>query len=245
MTVIHCLSDNEAACAFAAAEMAAGIERARAARGVAHLSLAGGNTPRRAYELLAPLLDDWSAVELWYGDERCVDPQDPESTHRMVSESLLGAFAARGAGQPLEHRIRGELGAEQATRDYEALLRERVAAGEDGLPTLDVSLLGLGEDGHTASLFPGFPQVEVTEGLCLAVHDSPKPPPDRVTLTVPVLRAARSTLLLATGAGKAQALAAVLRGPDPRVPASLLGGDRLQVIADEAAHPAGAPGAAS
>lgn len=237
MTVVHTLSDSEAAAAFAAAEIAAAIERAREQRGVAHLSLSGGTTPRRAYELLAPLIDDWSGVELWYGDERCVRPDDPESTHLMVAESLLAAIAAHGSPPPLEHRVRGELGPEAAAREYEALLRERVPEGDAGLPALDLNLLGLGEDGHTASLFPGFPQVEAVNGVCLPVRESPKPPPERVTLTVPALRAARSTLLLATGAGKAQALAAVLAGPDPVVPASLVGGDRLQVITDEAAHP--------
>jgi 6-phosphogluconolactonase len=240
MTVVHTLADNEAACAFAAQEMAAGIRRAIAARGVAHVSLAGGGTPRRAYELLAPLLTDWSAVELWYGDERCVDAEDPDSNHLMVAQSLLAAIAAAGAGAPIEHRIVGELGAEAATAAYEALLHERIPLGDDGLPALDVSLLGLGEDGHTASLFPGHAEVTASHGLCLPVHNSPKPPPDRVTLTVPMLRAARTTLLLATGAGKQVPLAAVLVGPDPATPASLLGGDRFQVVTDEAAHPAAA-----
>ncbi len=237
MTVVHTLSDPEAACAFAAAEIAAGIERARSHRGVAHVSLAGGNTPRRAYELLAPLLSDWSGVELWYGDERCVRPEDPESNHRLVADTLLAGIAAHGAPPPLEQRIRGEFGPEGAARDYEKLIRERVAIGDDGLPALDISLLGLGPDGHTASLFPGHPAVDANDALVLPVRDAPKPPPERVTLSVPMLRAARSTLLLATGAEKAQALAGVLAGPDPAVPASLVGDERLQVISDTAAHP--------
>ncbi len=236
MTAVDRLSDAEAACAFAAARIAADLQQALSERGVAHFSLAGGNTPRRAYALVAPLLDDWSAVELWYGDERCVGPDDPDSNHLLVADSLLAAIAAHGvSAPPIEHRMRGELGGEAAAAEYESLLRERVAADEDGLPALDVSLLGLGEDGHTASLFPGHPELTVADALCVAVHDSPKPPPDRVTLTLPVLRAARSTLLLVTGAGKAQALAGVLAGPDPRVPASLVGGPRLHVIGDEAA----------
>jgi 6-phosphogluconolactonase len=207
-------------------------------RGVAHLSLAGGSTPRPAYVRLAGLLEDWSAVELWYGDERCVAPEDPESNHKLVADSLLAHIPA--ASRPLEHRIPGELGPEAAARAYEAQLRARVPPAEEdgagGLPSFDLALLGLGEDGHTASLFPGHPEVDDDTGaLCLPVRDAPKPPPARVTLSLPVLRAARCCLLLVTGAGKAAALASVLAGPDPRVPASLLASERLLVVADAAA----------
>ncbi|HSZ70064.1 MAG TPA: 6-phosphogluconolactonase [Solirubrobacteraceae bacterium] len=276
MTHLTTLADPEAAAARAAQEIARALSEALERRGAAHFALAGGNTPRRAYELLAELLPDWSAIELWYGDERCVDPEDPESNHRLVVESLLARI--RGA-PPREHRMRGELGAEQAARAYAVELREHVpptdarsspaeqpsalaeqrsvpagqrsvpagqrsapAGGQpapSALPALDLALLGLGEDGHTASLFPGHAEVQDDSGaLCLAVHDAPKPPPDRGTLSMPVLRAARRSLLLVTGAGKADALAAVLAGPDPRVPASLLASGRLHVIADDAAAPA-------
>jgi 6-phosphogluconolactonase len=256
MTRVEVLPDPEAAARYAAQEIARALREAVALRGVAHLSLAGGSTPRPAYELLAGLLEEWSTVELWYGDERCVGPEDPESNHRLVAESLL----ARVSGAPpREHRIAGELGPEAAARAYAALLRERVAPAvdgetggsdtEDGLPVLDLALLGLGEDGHTASLFPGHPEVQDSGGaLCLPVRDAPKPPPERVTLSLPVLRAARRPLLLVTGAGKAPALAAVIRDPptpDPRVPASLLVSERLLVVADAAAAAARAraPGA--
>jgi 6-phosphogluconolactonase len=101
---------------------------------------------------------------------------------------------------------------------------------------LDLALQGLGPDGHTASLFPGNPAVEA-DGICVAVHDAPKPPPDRITLTVPVLRAARSIVFLATGDEKADAVRRLLAGPDPAVPSSLLGGERTEVIVDRAAAP--------
>jgi 6-phosphogluconolactonase len=240
MTRLTTVADPDAAAERAAQEIARALTDAIERRGVAHLALAGGNTPRRAYELLAGLLADWSAVELWYGDERCVGPEDPESNHRLTVESLLAGI--RGA-QPLEHRIRGELGPEAAAQAYAEELRARVAsAAEPGaspeLPVLDVALLGIGEDGHTASLFPGHPEVLDESGaLCLPVHDAPKPPPARVTLSLPVLRAARRCLLLVTGAGKADALAAALAGPNPRVPASLLASRRLHVLADDAAAP--------
>ncbi len=257
MTRLSTFPDAESAAVYAAAEIAGVLRDAVAHRGVAHLALAGGNTPRRAYELLAEQLDEWSAVELWYGDERCVGPEDPESNHKLVADSLLahidrapaptpgGPRQGVGRGGPQEHRIRGELGPEAAARAYSELLRARVppaaegglpAAAEGGLPALDIALLGIGEDGHTASLFPGHPEVEDRSGaLCLPVRDAPKPPPERVTLSLPVLRGARACMLLVAGAGKAGALAKVLAGPDPRTPASLLASERLHVVADEAA----------
>jgi 6-phosphogluconolactonase len=258
VTRVSVLADPEAAAAHAATEVARVLREAVERRGVAHLSLAGGSTPRRAYELLASLLDDWSAVELWYGDERCVEPRDPASNHQLVAESLLARVAV---ALPREHRIRGELGPEAAARAYAALLRARVPpaapgeadGGTSGLPALDLAVLGLGEDGHTASLFPGHPAVEDSSGaLCLPVRGAPKPPPERVTLSLPVLRAARRRLLLVTGAAKAGALAAVLAGqgssgqggrePSPHIPASLLVSAGLCVVADAAAAPAGPAG---
>jgi 6-phosphogluconolactonase len=242
MTQLTTVSDGEAAARCAAEEIARIVRDARAERGVVHVSLAGGGTPRRAYELLPGLVDDWEGVELWYGDERCVAADDPDSNHRMVSESLLAAVAARRGAPPpppLEHRIPGELGPDEAARAYGEQLRARVAADHDGLPVLDLALLGLGEDGHTASLFPGHPEVDARDQVCLPVRGAPKPPPERVTLSLDVLRAARQCLLLATGAAKADAVAAVLAGPDPHVPASLLRAGRLRIITDEAAAPAG------
>lgn len=234
MSRLTTLPDPAAAAGYAAGEIARALREALDRRGVAHLALSGGTTPRTAYQSLAGLLDDWSAVELWYGDERCVAPDDPESTHRLVAESLLAHIAGRA---PREHRVRGELGPEAAAREYAEELRAAVAPAEPGgLPVLDVSLLGIGEDGHTASLFPGHPEVEDSSGaFCLPVRDSPKPPPERVTLSLPVLQAARCSLLLVAGAAKAAALAAALAGPDPRMPASLLVSERMHVVADAAA----------
>jgi 6-phosphogluconolactonase len=212
----------------AAALMASLIDDALAARGVAHVALAGGTTPAGAYAALAP--SRWDGVELWFGDERCVGPDDPQSNYRMAAQTLLGHAA--GA---LVHRIEGERGAEAAADDYDVLLRERVPAGADGVPVLDVVLLGIGEDGHVASLFPGNPGLRARGRTTVPVHDAPKPPPDRVSMTLEVLRAARACLLLAGGAGKAGPLARMLAGVDDAVPASLLNRDRLHVIADEAA----------
>jgi 6-phosphogluconolactonase len=225
------VSETAGAAAEAAADrLIVAIDQSRRGRGAAHLALAGGNTPRRTYELLAARIDDWSGVEVWFGDERAVGPDDPESNYRMASETLL----AGGTG-PEVHRIEGERGPEEAAAAYADLMLERLPR-ENDLPVVDLALQGLGPDGHTASLFPGNPAVEA-DGVCVAVHGAPKPPPDRITLTVPVLRAARSVVFLATGDEKADAVRGLLAGASPDVPASLLGGDRTEVIVDRAAAP--------
>lgn len=230
MTSVFVADTAAEAAETAAARLRSAIDDARRARGAAHVALAGGTTPRRTYELLAAEIDDWTGVEVWFGDERAVGPDDPESNYRMASETLL----ADGAG-PTVHRIEGERGPEAAAAAYAAEIEERLVI-EDGVPALDLALQGLGPDGHTASLFPGNPAVNAT-GTCVAVHDAPKPPPDRITLTVPVLRAARSIVFLATGAEKAQAVRGLLAGPSPDVPSSLLGGERTEVIVDRDAAP--------
>jgi 6-phosphogluconolactonase len=210
--------DAEAAAQRAAEVLATAIAGARTVHGEAHVALAGGSTPRRSYELLGPLLGEWRDVHLWFGDERCVPPDDPESNARLVAESL-------DAPEATVHRIAGELGPEAAAHAYSAEL--------DGT-TIDVALLGLGEDGHTASLFPGAPVLQAT-GVAVGVRDAPKPPPERVSLTLPTINRARRIVLLVTGAGKADALARALDRPDPLTPASLLAREHLEVIADEAA----------
>jgi len=230
MTSVFVADTAAEAAEAAAARLRSAIEDARRARGAAHVALAGGTTPRRTYELLASEVDDLTGVEVWFGDERAVGPDDPESNYRMVSETLL----AGGRG-PEVHRIEGERGAEEAAAAYAAELQERLPL-DDGVPVLDLALEGLGPDGHTASLFPGNPAVQAT-GVCVAVHDAPKPPPDRITLTVPVLGVARSIVFLATGAEKADAVRSLLAGPNPEVPSSLLGGDRTELIVDRAAAP--------
>ena len=221
-------ADGDAVAARAARLIDQLLDATLSARARAHLALAGGTTPAGAYTQLRR--SRWSGIELWFGDERCVGPDDPASNYRMVAETLLGHAA--GA---LVHRIEGELGAQRAAAEYDALLRERVASDGGALPVLDILLLGIGEDGHTASLFPHNPALAVRGLAAVAVHDAPKPPPDRVSLSLELLRGARSTILLASGPGKSDALARALAQPDPAVPASLLERERLTVIADGAA----------
>jgi 6-phosphogluconolactonase len=200
---------------------AAAAERlAQAAMAGGHIGLAGGHTPRRAYELVAAASGiDWSHVDLWFCDERCVAPDDPESNHLLVAESLLP-----GAPGVRVHPVDGLAEPEAGAAAYAAEIR--------GV-TLDLALLGLGEDGHTASLFPGSPALQERSREAVAVVAS-KPPPNRITLTLPVLDAAWVLVVLAVGAGKADAISAVLAGPDPRYPASLLP-DRTQLVIDRAA----------
>jgi 6-phosphogluconolactonase len=226
-TVIRA-ADGEAVATRAARLIGELLEATLTARGGVHLALAGGTTPAGAYAQLSPA--SWNGVELWFGDERCVGPDDPESNYRMVAKTLLPH--ASGA---LAHRIEGELGAQAAAAAYDTLLRARVPSDGGQLPVLDIVLLGIGEDGHTASLFPHNAALSLHGAACVPVHDAPKPPPERVSLSLDVLRAARSTILLATGSGKADALARALAEPDPAVPASLLERARLTVIADNAA----------
>ena len=194
-----------------------------------HLSVAGGTTPRATYERLATLIDDWEGVELWLADERMVPPDDPESNYRLLAETLLERTEA------VAHPVPTEGSAEEAASAYAREIRQRVPAGPDGVPAFDLALLGIGEDGHTASLFPHAPALDVRGEVCVAVHDAPKPPPDRVSLTLDVLRAARRLLMLAVGDAKATAVAGVLSGPDPDVPASLLADEPLELIVDRAA----------
>jgi 6-phosphogluconolactonase len=143
---------------------------------------------------------------------------DPESTHRLATSTL-------DAPDAVWHPLRVELGCEGAAAAY---------AEELGDTVIDVALNGMGPDGHTASLFPGHPMLHAA-GVAVCVRDSPKPPPERVTLSMPVLRAARRCVMLALGESKAHAIAAMLARPTRAVPASLLDRERLSVILDDAA----------
>jgi len=162
-----------------------------------HIVLAGGNTPRSLYEKLRAVETDWSAWHIYYGDERCLPPGDPKRNSFMADEAWLNHVAIP---RPQIHPIPAERGATNAARDYAALLRE--------VDVFDLVLLGLGEDGHTASLFPGHDWgVEPEAPAVLAVHDAPKPPPERVSLSAWRLSHARQVMFLVTGETKRRALA--------------------------------------
>lgn len=170
---------------------------ALAARGVFHLVLAGGSTPRALYRELAARQAGDARWQIWYGDERCLPPDDPERNSVMAESAWLA-----GSAIPAQNRcpIAAERGAVEAAADYGERLKH--------VPDFDLVLLGMGEDGHTASLFPGHDWGEDSGSpAALAVADAPKPPPERVSLSAARLRRSQHVWLLMTGAGKREALA--------------------------------------
>lgn len=187
------LEDAENVAQRARDEILAIAESAISTRGRFSIVLAGGTTPERAYALLAESESDWSRWHVFLGDERCLPVNDSERNSMMAARTLTGRVPIP-AGQV--HPIPTELGAEEAARRYEQELR-------DALP-FDLVLLGMGEDGHTASLFPG--QDHPEDRLVLPIHNAPKPPADRVSLSPKALEACRELLFLVTGAGKKAAV---------------------------------------
>ena len=203
-----------------------------------HLVLAGGSTPRAAYETAAARVGWWSRATRGFGDERCVDPDDERSNFRLVKQSLLDRLSGE---EPAVHRIQGELGASEGADAYERELR---AAGP---PEFDLVLLGLGPDGHTASLFPDQPTLSERDRLAIGVQEAGLEPfVPRVTLTFPILGGGRQIVFLVSGEEKAGAVAAAF-GPDakpnPHVPASMLSpfASEVIVLLDRAAA-SGVPG---
>ena len=221
--------ENSAAVAEAgAAWTAERISRAVEERGACYLALAGGETPRGCYQRLAsdPYLRSvaWGRVHVYWSDERQVPLDDPASNYGMARAALLDRVPIP-AGQV--HPLVGN--------PVPALREVPAAAG--GFPRFDLVHLGLGEDGHTASLFPGDPALEEQRAWVRSVHAA-KPPPERLTLTFPVLNAARAVLFLVQGEGKRRPLAGVMAG-DPSFPAGRVrpANGELRVIVDRAAWP--------
>jgi 6-phosphogluconolactonase len=210
MTAVRVLPDPRALAEAGARLVVEQAQAAIGARGRFSLVLSGGSTPRDLHQRLAspPLVDqvDWARVHIFFGDERCVPPDDERSNFRMAEETLLSKVPI-----PREqiHRMRGELPPSQAADEYEAELRRFF--GNDA-PRFDLVLLGMGDNGHTASLFPGLTAVHEQERWVVAefVADVGM---WRVTLTPAVLNLAREVLFLVAGAAKADMLRRVLEGP--------------------------------
>ncbi len=212
--------DMPEATAFAAEQVVRALATPNRNRSVA---LAGGSTPRALYTSLASppwkTCVDWQGIEWFWGDERAVPPNHPDSNYRMARETLLDALAV----DPTHiHRMAAEtVDLPAAAHDYETTIRHLVPANAQGTPTFDLILLGIGGDGHTASLFPG--SVGLTERARLVVaHEIPSLRSRRMTLTFPLLRAARNILFFVTGAAKADILAQIhAADADPlRLPAA-------------------------
>lgn len=187
-----------------------------AERGIFRLGLAGGDTPRVVFAAMAGADFPWAKVQITFGDERCVPPDDKDSNYRMARESLL-SVAPIPEGNVF--RMRGEIDPATAASEYEAKLGAVAARFGEPRYIHDVLLLGLGPDGHTASLFPGSPTLDETTRNIIPVANAPKPPPQRLTMTFPLINAARRVVFLVKDAGKAQVVAEVQAG-DPRHPAS-------------------------
>lgn len=183
---------------------------AEAARRGGHVALSGGSTPRRAYELAGELVRDWSGVDVWLGDERCVPANDPRSNLGLVRQSLV----ARALTPPRLHPVDTSLPPARAAAAYDAEL--------DGVE-LALALQGLGPDGHTASLYPHAASLDVSDARAVAAPAELEPWVDRVTMTVPMLCSAQEVVFLVVGADKAEAARpAFTEPPSQATPASLV-----------------------
>jgi 6-phosphogluconolactonase len=208
-----------------------------AAIGGGDVVLTGGSTPKAAYTEFAAAVRivglDLAETTFWLGDERCVAPDDERSNYRMIKESLLDPLADLTV--PTIKRIKGELGPEQGAEDYERQLRD------EGVPAFDLLLLGMGPDGHTASMFPDQPSVSERSRLVVGVPEAGLEPfVSRVSFTFPAIAKAKRVVVMATGDSKAEAVAAAFgprAHPDPHVPSSLLAAEakELLVLLDPAA----------
>ena len=217
------LEDAAAVAETASERIQQAAARAIRQHGFFRLVLAGGSTPKLAYQLLARSDSQWQYWHLYFGDERCLPAGHPDRNSRMVHTSLSGQVPIPVAQV---HPIPAELGAEAAAGDYRRLLR--------GVLPFQMVLLGLGEDGHTASLFPGHQHPR--DELVVPVHDAPKPPPDRVSLSASALADTENLLFLVTGAGKRDAVMR-WRGNEA-IPANLIRTrGRAEVLIDQAAWP--------
>lgn len=223
---ILCLPDAEEVGTAAAQEFVRSARTALAARGRFRVALAGGSTPRRSYERLAeePLRGqvDWDGVDFFWSDERSVPPDHRDSNYRMACEALLNSLAIDARRL---HRMQGERGdLDAAAREYEAELAGAFGTAPSGEPpALDLVILGMGGDGHTASLFPNTAALHETTRWVVSNH-VPRLGTQRLTLTAPILSRAARVVFLVTGAEKADVLAEVLEGPaDPeRLPSQLI-----------------------
>lgn len=210
--------DDKLLAAGAAEKIAALLNERLACRDVVSLVLSGGSTPRNVYRLLGEHYHTrvpWERAHFFWGDERCVPPEDSRSNFRLASEELLDKLKIPPQNI---HRMRGEKDPTAAAAEYEREFRDVIASG-NSLPACDLVLLGLGDDGHTASLFPG--TTAITEEAKLVTHVFvPKLNADRMTMTLPVFNNARTVLFLVSGASKASILREVLEERNESLPAT-------------------------
>lgn len=216
VAVTYRVSSTPAEVAKAAAELFTNsVVNAANSRGIARVAISGGTTPKAMFALLAdpaqPFVKEipWDKLDLYWVDERSVGPDDPESNYRMTREALLSKVQL-----PAEriHRMEGELNPEEAAARYEAVIRNGFRLEGAETPTFDLVLLGMGDDGHTASLFPHTEAINDMTHIVVANH-VPQKNTWRITLTWPVINQGREVAFLIEGAGKAQVLHEVMQGP--------------------------------
>lgn len=209
-----------------------------AEKGIAHIAVSGGSTPRKLFRLLAsPAWRDripWAQLHLWWVDERCVPPDDPNSNYGVTFHLLLQHLSVSNV-----HRIHAEMSdPTQAVRTYEEEISRVFQSGLFDWPRFDLIMLGMGSDGHTASLFPHSPALAENRAL-VTLGQAPTPPHQRITLTLPVLNNAACILFMVTGAGKGPALTQVFSSlsDQPLLPAARVkpGDGRLLWLLDESA----------
>jgi len=229
-------ADADALAQAVARRLVDSVTQAQAKRGLAHLVLTGGGIGTATLAALAASAElgsiDWQRIHLWWGDERFVPSGDPDRNETGARAALIDALAIpEGHVHPMAGPDRAAT-PEDSAAGYSAQLREM---GGGQVPQFDVLLLGIGPDAHVASLFPGHPANQAT-GVATAVHDSPKPPPTRVSLTFSALNRARATWVLASGQSKAEAIRLAFSPqatPEP-VPASgVHGSERTLFLVDE------------
>lgn len=183
-------------------------------KGVVHVCLTGGDAANMMYERFAELAPqtalDTSLLQLWWGDERFVPATDPDRNSLQAVARLARTVPIKSADIHMMPAADGRLDADQCAAEYEAEL---------GGTTFDITLLGIGRDGHIGSIFPGHPSFDPTTKSVIGVTDSPKPPPERITLTIPTFNRSDEIWFLASGGGKADAIARCL-DRDPALPAS-------------------------
>ncbi|HEX7325760.1 MAG TPA: 6-phosphogluconolactonase [Rhodanobacteraceae bacterium] len=220
----HVFPDDASLVANALVRVLAAARDAIAQHGAFDIVLAGGNTPRKLYRALRAADADWKHWHIWFGDERCAPPDDPERNSRMAADEWLAHSAVPAANV---HPIPTARGAREAAAAYARDLR--------AVDAFDLVLLGLGEDGHTASLFPGHDWGTRSDSpTVLTVSDAPKPPPERVSLSAARLCNAARVLFLVEGAGKRDAIAKWKRG-EPIPAASIAPAAGVDVLLDTAA----------
>ena len=239
---VRILADGDALIRAAAAVVGAAALLAQEQRNSFTCVLSGGSTPRALYELLSQQTDsaaiDWTRTAVYFGDERCVSPGHGASNYGMARRALIDRILI---SPERVHRIKGEMDPEQAARAYETEIRD---LAEGGIPSFDLVLLGMGADGHTASLFPAAEVLAERERLVVPTT-APVDPQQRITMTLPLLNAAREVVFLVTGSQKAEAVLKVMQqgqraGIEPQaeiLPAALVRPDRgrLLWLLDEAA----------